>query len=413
MGMIYQRGKTYWIKYYRSGKPYRESTRSHKEADAKRLLKKREGEIANGKMPGIYFDRVIFDELADALLMDYRINQKKSLKRTEQSLVHLKTAFEGMRVPNITTDRIQAYIQGRLSWKCEECKESISAEQATAERCPHCRREADFKKPATCATINRELSALKRLLNLGAQQTPPKVDRVPHIPMLKETNVRTGFLDYNQFQALHDALPSYLQPLVMFAYHTGWRSEEVCTLTWSQVDLDGGIVRLNPGTTKNGQGRCVFMDDDLSAVIRQLWQARKRHAALTPFVFTNEQGTDRIRDFRGAWNTACRESGLGYGYRESVAYVKSWESKLPPGPILHDFRRSAIRNMVRAGTPERVAMMISGHKTRAVFDRYNIVSDEDLKAAATRQQAYLKTATGTVSGTIHFFDEKKESSVNA
>jgi len=96
MGMIYQRGKTYWIKYYRAGKPYRESTRSKKEADAKRLLKKREGEISEGKLPGIYFDRVRFDELAEDFLQDYRINQRKSLTRAEQSVNHLKQTFEGM-----------------------------------------------------------------------------------------------------------------------------------------------------------------------------------------------------------------------------------------------------------------------------------------------------------------------------
>ena len=79
MGSIYKRGNNYWIKYYRKGKPYRESTRSKKEADAKRLLKKREGEVSEGKLPGIYFDRVRFDELARDFLADYKINQKKSL----------------------------------------------------------------------------------------------------------------------------------------------------------------------------------------------------------------------------------------------------------------------------------------------------------------------------------------------
>ncbi len=84
MGMIYKRGKTYWIKYYRNGKPFYESSKSHKESKAKRLLKKREGEISQGKLPGIYFDRVKFDELADDFLADYRINQKKSLVKAKK-----------------------------------------------------------------------------------------------------------------------------------------------------------------------------------------------------------------------------------------------------------------------------------------------------------------------------------------
>jgi integrase len=381
MGSVYKRGHTYWIKYYRNGKPYRESSESKKEADAKRLLKKREGEISTGKLPGIYFDKVRFDELAADFLTDYRINQKKSLDRANHSVNHLNQAFEGVRVVDITTARIQAYIEDRMV-------------------------------EAANATINRELAALKRMLNIGAQQTPPKVDRVPYIPMLKENNVRKGFFEHADFIALRDALALHLKPFVTFAYKFGWRDTEITGLTWSQVDRKQGIVRLEVGETKNDEARTVYLDEELKEIFNHLWEVRKSNGKLTPFVFPNQDGTGPIKDFRGTWNTASRAAGLGYGYKTNKDYVEQWQDKFAKGPILHDFRRTAVRNMIRSGIPERVAMMISGHKTRSVFDRYNIVSDTDLKLAAQKQETYLQAQTGTISGTIVNFAEKKESTEN-
>jgi integrase len=359
MGSIYKRGKVFWIKYYRSGKPYRESTGSHKEGDAKRLLKKREGEISNGKLPGIYFDKVKFDELADGLLLDYKINQRKSLRRAEASVDHLKAEFEGMRVTDITTSRIQAYIENRLS------------------------------EGARSATVNRELAALKRMLNLGARQTPPKVDRVPYIPSLEENNVRKGFFEHGDFLALRKALPGHLKGIATFAYKVGWRHEEICALTWAQVDLSQGIVRLEPGETKNKAARTVYLDDELRGIFKKQWNLRRRLKAAFPYVFLNQHNTDRVKRFDKAWKSACKDAQVG-------------------PRLFHDLRRTAVRNMVRAGVPERVAMMISGHKSRSVFDRYNIVSDADLKHAAEQQSAYLKTAAGTISGTVIDFEQKKK-----
>jgi len=245
MGTIYKRGNVYWIQYYRNGKPYRETTKSQKESDAKRLLKKREGEISEGKLPGIYFDRVKFDELAKGFLRDYRINNRKSLVRAERSTGHLKRYFEGYRVPDINSPKIEGYIESRL------------------------------EEDAANATINRELSALKRMLNLGARQTPPKVDRVPYIPMLKENNVRKGFFEHAEFVALRDKLPDHLKGFVTFAYKTGWRMTEISDLTWNQVDRDNGIVRLEPGETKNDDGRTVYLDEELQEIFQGQWKTRE------------------------------------------------------------------------------------------------------------------------------------------
>jgi integrase len=359
MGSIYKRGKVYWIQYYRNGKPYRESTKGKKESDAKQLLKKREGEIANGKLPGIYFDRVKFDELSEGFLRDYRINQRKSLKRAERSAGHLQRYFEGYRVPDITSPKIEEYIESRL------------------------------EEGAANATINRELSALKRMLNLGARQTPPKVDRVPYIPMLKENNTRKGFFEHAEFVALRDALPDHLKGFTTFAYKTGWRMSEISDLIWSQIDRGNGIVRLEPGETKNDDARTVYLDDELQEVFNGQWETRKN---LLPYVFLNEDGSDKIKSFRKTWIAACKDAKIGKR-------------------LFHDFRRTAVRNMVRAGIPEGVAMKISGHKTRSVFDRYNIVNDADLQLAAQKQAVYLKSQISTISSTVHDFN-KKEANLN-
>jgi len=186
------------------------------------------------------------------------------------------------------------------------------------------------------------LAALKRIFNLGLQQTPPKVDRVPHIPMLQENNVRKGFFEHGDFIALREGLPSYLKGFVTFAYKTGWRVSEIGNLTWSQVDIENSIVRLESGTTKNNEARTVYLDDELKDVFLNQKNRQKELGKILHYVFMNESGTDKIKDFRGAGVKACTDSEIGK-------------------KLFHDFRRTAVRNMVRAGIPERVAMMISGH----------------------------------------------------
>jgi len=279
-------------------------------------------------------------------------------------------------VPEITTPRIEAYIKGRLS------------------------------EGAANGTINRELAALKRMLKLGVMQTPPIVNRVPHIPMLEENNVRKGFFEHGEFTALRSALPSHLKGFVTFAYKTGWRVSEMRGLKWSHVDLDNGIVRIEPGEAKNKDGRTVYLDEELKEIFIQQSLFRKKYGKISVYVFSSEDGSGGIKEFRKTWNTACRTVGIGYGYKITRKYVKDWEDKLSAGPTIHDFRRSAVRNMVRSGISERIAMKVSGHKTRSVFDRYDIVNDADLKLAAQKQEAYLQTQISTKTSTIHDFGEK-------
>jgi integrase len=203
--------------------------------------------------------------------------------------------------------------------------------------------------------------------NLGARSTPVRVERVPYVPMLKEDNVRKGFFEHEEYLAVRETISEHLKDVVTFGYNTGWRISEITGLTWPQVDQKAGVVRLEVGETKNDEGRVVFMDDETREMLLRRWQTRKRPL---PWVFLNAKGTDRVKRFTKAWRTACRKAGF-------------------PGRLFHDLRRTAVRNMVRAMISERVAMKISGHKTRSVFDRYNIVSEADLKRAARQLQEHL------------------------
>ena len=341
MGTLYKRGRVFWLKYNDlNGQPIRESSRSDKKNVAQRLLYKRLGEIAEGRMPGVYFDRTTYDQLAEALVKDYRIN-KQDVQTVQKRRLHLDKAFNGLRAPQITTALIRRYVAGRLD------------------------------SGAARATVNRELAALKRMFKLGTQQTPPIVDKVPYIPMLKEKNIRKGYLEHDQFMALLAAMPGYLKGFAHFAYITGWRKGEIANLTWSHIDRVNWIVRLDPGETKNEDGRTVYANENLREVLKGQWKARRELKQPLPWVFTNRWGTGQSKHFYKAWKKALKDANLDEGIH------------------FHDLRRSAVRNMVRAGIPERVAMQLSGHLTRTVFDRYNIVSPGDLENAAIKQQQYM------------------------
>ncbi len=357
MGMIYKQSKSrfWWIKYYRDGRPIRESTGTDKEGEARRILRHREGDLAVGRPVFPRADRIRFEELALDFLNDYRVNGKRSVDRAERSVRRLRAYFGGWRALNITTPAIRSYIDKRQ------------------------------QEGAGNATINRELAALKRMLNLAVQAE--KLYRRSYIPSLAENNVRTGFFGEVEFLALQEALPDYVRPVASFAYTYGWRKSEILGLTWDRVDLTAGTVRLDPGSTKNRDGRTVVLTDELRGLLTAQWEkarviVNKRKADATPREVAQEvpwvfhRDGKPIRNFRRAWTTACKQAGL--------------EGRIP-----HDFRRTAVRNMVRAGVPERVAMMISGHRTRSIFDRYNIVSEADLKTAADR---LTEARTGILSG---------------
>jgi integrase len=354
MGSLYRRGHLWWIKYYWNGKAFRESSKSAKVSDARRMLQKREGEVSIGSHVGRNTDRVPFEELAQDLLNDYRVNNRKSLVWAKRRIeLHLACFFARARAVDITTERVRAYTLSRRD------------------------------QGASNGSINRELAALKRMFNLAAKMTPPKIARAPYIPMLRENNVRKGFFEHHEFSALRRELPNYLKPVLMFGYYTGAREGEILGLRWHQVDFGSRTVHFEPGTTKNDQPRTIALASELFETLKSRKRIRDLNFPDCEHVFFNKG--KNIRKFERAWKGAVSRAGM-------------------PGKLFHDLRRTAIRNMVRAGVPERVAMAISGHKTRSVFDRYNIVAERELHEAAFRLESHLQIHS---SATTYEFREPK------
>ena len=213
------------------------------------------------------------------------------------------------------------------------------------------------------------------MFSLGQQAE--KVRSIPFIPKLKEDNVRKGVFTHFEYLRLRKVLPERLRPVVAFAYYTGMRKSEILKLQWSQVDLNEGKVRLEPGTTKNNEPRTVPLPRDLLEELKRQRKTRDQRCPGCRFVFFHHDTGLPIRDFRGSWATATKESSL-------------------EGRLFHDFRRTGVRNLIRAGVPERVAMAISGHKTRSVFDRYNIVDEEDLREASEKVHEYLRAKEDSI-----------------
>jgi integrase len=230
------------------------------------------------------------------------------------------------------------------------------------------------------ATINRELELLRRALRLAHdRQLPPSI---PKVRVLTENKTRQGFFERPDLEAVVAALPSYLHDFTRFAYLTGWRKGEIISLKWTDVDRDAGAIRLRPEAAKTGRGRTVMLEGDLAELIERRGQAQllENDGKVRVAALVFHRDGEPVGDFRKAWATACQTAGV-------------------PDKLFHDLRRTAARNMVRAGVPERVAMAVTGHLTRSMFDRYNIVCEEDLRMAAQKTTLYVDTLpTKRVSG---------------
>lgn len=252
---------------------------------------------------------------------------------------------------------------------------------------------------ATNASINRELSALKLMFSLGAKMTPPKIVRIPYIPHLQENNTRTGYFEHDEYLNLRNALPEYIRPVFVTGYYTGMRKEEILSLTWKQVNIFERKITLEAGITKNNESRIVYLTGELYDTLFKQKAVRDNLYPGCRHVFFKEGKP--IKSFRKAWTAALRKCGYKPTFKckdcENIVELQDGEKRedlicrscvsnefRTHDKLFHDLRRTAVRNMIRAGIPEKVAMKISGHRTRAVFDRYNIVNEADLRNASEK-----------------------------
>jgi integrase len=347
MGQIRKRGKFYQIRYYRNGQRIEESTGFTKHEDARDLLRNREGQIEKGVPITARSTKLTFDDAVKDVVSDYSVNGKRSKPDLERRItLHLTPYFGGRRLSAISVADIRAFAAKRLEAK------------------------------ASAAEVNRELAILKRAFRLAVDGEKYH-GRVPKIPMLQERNVRKGFFDDVMVAAVLAQLPAALQAVIRFAYITGWRvPSEVIPMEWRQVDRQAREVRLEPGTTKNQAGRVFPFTAALQVLFDGLWtehEALKKRGTICRYVF--HRNGKRVSDLRGAWEKACREAGH-------------------PGMLMHDLRRSAVRNMERAGLSRSVAMQLTGHRTEAVYRRYAITSDGDLREGVDRLDGAVTRLSG-------------------
>lgn len=346
------KGSRFWhIYYYCYGRQFRESSKSESKIEAERLLQQRLTEMGLGWQPEQKSEKLKYEDIRELLLEDYRSRGHSSLvvqedgAATVSGLKHLDEFLGGRRVATITADVLRAFVRARM-------------------------KRVPGRSWVTKSTVNRNLALLHRMMTLAWREG--KIQSVPHFPMFPEKSTRKGFVDLEQFKRLCEELPRRTRLIVTFLYRTGCSFGEAQDICLSDVELEALTVRVG------SDRRIVPLDgqDELVAELKRRLDSYETDGRVEDS--ESNEVDDRIfsiKNFRKAWQRACIR--LGYGRVESLPGGR----EVYRGLLVRDLRCSALRNMIESGVSEKVAMAISGHKSRKVFERFNIVAINQLHDA--------------------------------
>ncbi len=361
---LYRRGDSpnWWYYFFLDGKVYRGSTETADHKKAEKVLKAKRDELGAARKlhQPIVTERerkTTVGQLLDALEADYRIRGKLN-PRFSSHLKAVREPFEHFRAVALREEHIDAWIEKSLR---------------------------DGYAPGT---INLRTQTLRQAFRLGRKRVGTGPD-IRHLPV---NNARQGFFEKAEFDAIVPHLPDDLRDFARFGYLTGMRKGEIASLKWAQYDRNSKILNLEAQHSKNREARKIPIEDELLEIIERRLQARNYkgpdgETVMSPLIFHRRSRTSRgsdyvmcegqpIKSFNRAWDSACEAAGIGKR-------------------LFHDLRRSAARNMRRAGVAEEVAMKITGHKTNAMFKRYNITDEHDIREALRKEQEYLKSLPST------------------
>jgi len=341
--------RTYFIRYRYRGKQVREKTGMTDPKAAYDVLVKRLEEIRTGRLIGRKAETVTLDQLEQLVLDDYANRERATAPAVKRRFRYLREWLGDAKMLHVTLADLNGYVRRR--------KEAGAAP----------------------GTIGLELSALRRGFQLAVQSR--MLPEVPTFPTIKVDNARRVFIERPAMQALMDYLPPYLRPVIEVALLTGWRKEAILALEWRHAN--GGWLTQERPSAKNRKPITVPLSGRLAEIFDELRgqadEMRERTGRVIPWCFfyprdapPNVRAGQRIADFDNQWRLATKAAGMAHLH-------------------FHDLRRGAIRTLRRAGASEHEIMEWVGLKTRAVFDRYDIVDDERKRDTARRQQEYYES----------------------